>query len=62
MKRILIVEDDALLNKTLAYNLISDDWEVTPALNAKTAASLLARTEYDPPFKGEGGTAEGRDG
>ena len=47
MKRILIVEDDALLNKTLAYNLISDDWEVTPALNAKTAASLLARTEYD---------------
>ena len=30
MKRILIVEDDALLNKTLAYNLISDGWEVTP--------------------------------
>ena len=47
MKRILIVEDDALLNKTLAYNLISDGWDVTPALNAKTAASLLARTEYD---------------
>ena len=40
MKRILIVEDDALLNKTLAYNLISDGWEVTPALNAKTAAAL----------------------
>lgn len=47
MKRILIVEDDALLNKTLAYNLISDGWEVTPALNAKTAAALLAGTEYD---------------
>ena len=47
MKRILIVEDDALLNKTLAYNLISDGWDVTPALNAKTAASLLAGTEYD---------------
>jgi len=30
MKRILIVEDDALLNKTLAYNLSSDDWDVTP--------------------------------
>lgn len=47
MKRILIVEDDALLNKTLAYNLISDGWEVTPALDAKTAANLLAGTEYD---------------
>ncbi len=47
MKRILIVEDDALLNKTLAYNLRSDGWEVTPALNAKTAANLLAGAEYD---------------
>ena len=47
MKRILIVEDDALLNKTLAYNLTADGWEVTPALNARTAASLLAGTEYD---------------
>ena len=28
MKRILIVEDDALLNKTLAYNLRSDGWEI----------------------------------
>ena len=47
MKRILIVEDDALLNKTLAYNLISDGWDVTPALNARTAASLLTGAEYD---------------
>ena len=47
MKRILIVEDDALLNKTLAYNLSSDGWDVTPALNARTAAALLAGTEYD---------------
>ena len=47
MKRILIVEDDALLNKTLAYNLTSDGWDVTPALDAKTAAALLAGTEYD---------------
>ena len=47
MKRILIVEDDALLNKTLAYNLISDGWDVTPALNARTAENLLAETEYD---------------
>ena len=47
MKRILIVEDDALLNKTLAYNLFSDGWDVTPALNAKTAANLLAGRSYD---------------
>ena len=47
MKRILLVEDDALLNKTLAYNLTSDGWDVTPALNARTAASLLAGRSYD---------------
>ena len=47
MKRILIVEDDALLNKTLAYNLSSDGWDVTHALNAKTAADLLAGRSYD---------------
>ncbi|RKJ39770.1 DNA-binding response regulator [Acutalibacter sp. 1XD8-33] len=47
MKGILIVEDDALLNKTLAYNLISDRWDVTSALNAKTAADLLAGRSYD---------------
>ena len=47
MKRILIVEDDALLNKTLAYNLISDGWDVASALNAKTAANLLAGRSYD---------------
>ena len=46
MKRILIVEDDTLLNKTLAYNLTSDGWEVTSALNAKTASNLLAGTEF----------------
>ena len=47
MKRILIVEDDTLLNKTLAYNLRSDGWDVTQALNARSAADLLAGTEYD---------------
>ena len=47
MKRILLVEDDALLNKTLAYNLTSDGWDATPALNARTAASLLAGRSYD---------------
>ena len=47
MKRILIVEDDALLNKTLAYNLSSDGWEVPPALSARTAENLLAGRSYD---------------
>ena len=47
MKRILLVEDDTLLNKTLAYNLNAEGWAVTSALNAKTAAALLAGTEYD---------------
>lgn len=47
MKGILIVEDDALLNKTLTYNLISDGYNVTSSLNAKTAAKLLSETEYN---------------
>ena len=47
MKRILIVEDDNLLNKTLTYNLISDGYNITSALNAKTAADLLTVSEYD---------------
>ena len=47
MKRILIVEDDTLLNKTLAYNLASDGYEVTGALNARTAAAKLTTYEYD---------------
>lgn len=47
MKRILIVEDDNLLNKTLAYNLASDGYDITAALNARTAADKLRVEEYD---------------
>ena len=47
MKRILIVEDDALLNKTLVYNLISDGYKVTSAPNVRIATELLAKTGYD---------------
>ena len=47
MKKILLVEDDALLNKTLTYNLTLEGYDTTSALNADTAADLLARTEYD---------------
>ncbi len=38
MKKILLVEDDALLNKTLTYNLISEGYDTVSALNAGTAA------------------------
>ncbi len=47
MKQILLVEDDDLLNKTLTYNLLSEEYETISAFNAETAASLLAQREYD---------------
>ncbi len=47
MKKILLVEDDALLNKTLTYNLISEGYDTISALNAGTAIELLTQTEYD---------------
>ena len=47
MKKILLVEDDALLNKTLTYNLISEGYDTVSALNAGTATQLLTQTEYD---------------
>ena len=46
MKKILLVEDDALLNKTLTYNLISEGYDTVSVLNAGTAAEVLARTEF----------------
>ena len=47
MKKILLVEDDDLLNKTLTYNLISEGYDTISALNAGTAAELLVQVEYD---------------
>ena len=47
MKKILLVEDDDLLNKTLTYNLISEGYDTVSALNAGTAAALLTQAEYD---------------
>ena len=47
MKRILIVEDDNLLNKTLAYNLTSDGYNITSAFNAESAIYQLSNNEYD---------------
>jgi len=47
MKQILIVEDDSLLNKTLAYNLTLDNYSVTAVLNAKAAAETLKAKVFD---------------
>jgi len=47
MKRILIVEDDILLNKTLVYNLTLDGYEVSSAMTAKTAIAELNGAEFD---------------
>lgn len=45
MKKIIIVEDDTLLNKILAYNLISDGYKVVSAYSYSMAVSLL-KEEY----------------
>ncbi len=47
MRQILIVEDDVLLNRTLAYNLISEGYGVTTALNFRTAAAELKKRPFD---------------
>ncbi|MDE6363386.1 MAG: response regulator transcription factor [Lachnospiraceae bacterium] len=47
MKKILVVEDDRLLNKTLVYNLSGEGYEVTSVLNAQTAADTLRRSAFD---------------
>ena len=47
MKRILIVEDDCLLNKTLAFHFSADGYDVTSALNAEAAVKCLAGAPYD---------------
>ena len=47
MKQILIVEDDSFLNKMLAYNLTADGYEVTSALNTRTATDILNTHEFD---------------
>ena len=47
MRKILIVEDDILLNRTLGYNLASDGYEITAAYNHKDAVSHLKETEFD---------------
>lgn len=47
MKQILIVEDDTLLNKTLAYNLASDGYGITSVMSAGAAGAALNEREFD---------------
>ena len=47
MRKILIVEDDTLLNHTLEYNLTSDGYDVTSAYNYKSAVQCLKKNEFD---------------
>lgn len=47
MKRIMIVEDDHLLNKTLTYNLSLDGYGITSVLNVRTATEKIRTQEFD---------------
>ena len=46
-RKILIVEDDQLLNRTLAYNLTSDGYEVISVFNFDSAVRKLRENEFD---------------
>ena len=47
MRKILIVEDDTLLNKTLAYNLASEGYETVSAFTYASAVAHLQKNEFD---------------
>lgn len=47
MNKILVVEDDTLLNKTLCYNLTLAGYTVDTALSAVSAQDLFEKQEYD---------------
>lgn len=47
MKKILIVEDDPLLNKTLAYNLSADGYRVFSAFTIKEAQEKIIKNTFD---------------
>ena len=47
MRKILIVEDDTLLNKTLAYNLTSEGYETVSAFTYASAVAHLQKNEFD---------------
>ena len=45
--RILVVEDDRLLNNTLCYNLNTVGYTVDSALTKSVASSFLTKQDYD---------------
>lgn len=47
MKKILVIEDDNLLNKTLCFNLKSYGYEADSAINLKEALSYICSATYD---------------
>ncbi|MBF4691625.1 response regulator transcription factor [Fusibacter ferrireducens] len=47
MYKILIVEDDLLLNKTLAYNLAADGFDVVSAYSCASALQQLRKSQFD---------------
>lgn len=47
MKRILVVEDDTLLNKTLCYNLTLAGHTVDAAFSALSTTKIIEKQEYD---------------
>lgn len=46
MKKILIVEDDVLLNKTLSFNLTSDGYDTAAAYSCRSGLRLFTEDEY----------------
>ena len=44
MERILVVEDDRILNMTLSYNLKSAGYEVESVMNAADAEAIAGET------------------
>ena len=47
MKRILVIEDDEMLNAGLCYNLQMEGFEAAPAFGAKTARKLWKEKSLD---------------
>ncbi len=47
MKKLLIVEDDLVLNRTLAYNLTEEKYDVTSAMGFAEAVECLKKKEFD---------------